>query len=221
MRIILQFIITVTFLYAHEIEYKAKVVTSKELEDIKKIDYTLYKLAIKKKSYNISKVTNFIIKHLAYKQDYLNLTLTAQARAEDNLKASLILEYIFYSPKEKKEKEREKIKIIQEITNKVKEYYNLKAKLFSLKVDLRFYKELEKRYKARKLAGVDSFEKWLEIIKKIKETNKNIIETEINLDKAKLILLSYVNKENKDFLKRMLNDLEISCCNCNRNNTSF
>ena len=211
MKIILQFIITVTFLYAYETEYKAKVVTFKELEDIKKIDYTLYKLAIKKNSYNISNVTNFIIKHLAYKQDYLNLTLTAQAIAQatnknedDNLKASLILEYIFYSPKEKKEKEKEKIKIIQEITNKVREYYNLKAKLFSLKVDLKFYKELEKRYKARKLAGVDSFEKWLEIIKKIKDTNKNIIETEINLDKAKLILLSYVKKEYKDFLKRML-----------------
>ena len=209
--ITLQFIITITFLYAYETEYKAKVVTSKELEDIKKIDYTLYKLAIKKNSYNISNVTNFIIKHLAYKQDYLNLTLTAQAIAQatnknedDNLKASLILEYIFYSPKEKKEKEKEKIKIIQEITNKVREYYNLKAKLFSLKVDLKFYKELEKRYKARKLAGVDSFEKWLEIIKKIKDTNKNIIETEINLDKAKLILLSYVKKEYKDFLKRML-----------------
>jgi len=210
-KIILQFIITVTFLYAYETEYKAKVVTFKELEDIKKIDYTLYKLAIKKNSYNISNVTNFIIKHLAYKQDYLNLTLTAQAIAQatnknedDNLKASLILEYIFYSPKEKKEKEKEKIKIIQEITNKVREYYNLKAKLFSLKVDLKFYKELEKRYKARKLAGVDSFEKWLEIIKKIKDTNKNIMETEINLDKAKLILLSYVKKEYKDFLKRML-----------------
>jgi len=207
--ITLQFIITITFLYSYE--YKAKVVTSKELEDIKKIDYTLYKLAIKKNSYNISNVTNFIIKHLAYKQDYLNLTLTAQAIAQatnknedDNLKASLTLEYVFYSPKEKKEKEKEKIKIIQEITNKVKEYYNLKAKLFSLKTDLKFYKELEKRYKARKLAGVDNFEKWLEIIKKIKDTNKNIIETEINLDKAKLILLSYVKKEYKDFLKRML-----------------
>jgi len=206
--ITLQFIITITFLYSYE--YKAKVVTPKELEDIKKIDYTLYKLAIKKNSYNISNVTNFIIKHLAYKQNYLNLTLTAQAIAQatntnagDNLKASLMLEYVF-SPKEKREKEKEKIKIMQEIINKVKEYYSLKAKLFSLKTDSKFYQELEKRYKARKIAGVDNFGKWLEIIKKIKDTNKKIVDTEINLDKAKLIILSYVKKEYKDFLKRML-----------------
>ncbi len=214
-----KFIIFLLITSCNYAAYEAKKITVENISTLETIDKNLFVLASKKNNFKLNDVANFILRNLAYKRDYSLLKITARASAraiankrdttttqeqENRLKAEILLTYPIFSPKEKYEKRKKIIETKQKIFNDTKKYFEIKADLTDLEIQKLIILKLETRNKTRKLTAVGAFEDWLKSINDLRKINKELTDAEINLNEARLILLSYVFRNKQNTLKEML-----------------
>lgn len=200
--------------------YEALSITDENRKNLKTLEERLYDLATCKESHDYIHVVNFIFKNLAYKLDYTLLKIESKATARaiqqqqnaatqytnesSKLVAEISLTYPLLDKKEDLERQKKIIDTKQSIIKDCRKYFDLKAELEALHVELDLLMNLEVRAKSRKLSGVDSFDNWLKIIKDIKSINEKITLKEIEQLEAKEILLSLVPLHVTATLEQML-----------------
>lgn len=201
--------------------YDAKIISTDDGKRLKEIDAKLYQLATTKQKYNFKKITDFIIKNLAYKRDYSMLKVDAKASArmiqndktrdatalqeeESRLKAEVLLTYPLFDPREKYERKKKIIETKQKLIGDTKKYFDSKIKLDDLEIQKLILLELEIRDKARKLTASGGFNDWLKTIENIRKVNKDIADAKVEMSESRLVLLSYVKDAAKSQLKKML-----------------
>jgi len=201
--------------------YEANSVTADEMEQLKVIDKKIYDLSVCNIDVNYVQVVQFIFLHLGYDIEFTRLKINATAKSSINSRdttrddgttsmnrnnsyVGLNLVYPLFDRKEHNDRKKEIIKVKNDITKNVKNYFKIKFELQELLTESLILKQLEIRDKARKLDGVGGFKDWLATINKIKQTKFDIGFKKLELQETKELLLNYIKPNATNKLKELL-----------------
>jgi hypothetical protein len=210
-------VVSVTFLFG----YEAKKVTTDEMRQLQVIDNKIYELSVKDVDVDYLQITRFIFLHLNYDIEFVRLKISSSANMRTNstdtirddgttsrdrntASIGINLTYPLFDRKEFNNRKKEIIKVKNDVTKNVKNYFKIKFELEELQSEALILEQLEIRDKARKLDGVGGFKDWLNTINKIKQTKFKIGFKKLELIESKQLLLNYIRPGNRTKLKEML-----------------
>lgn len=205
-------------------DYNASKITLKDLENLAKMDASIYEKSTARQRLSVDQIVNLIWVNRAIKIEPLlerfNLSVSGFAGEKSKISyyespdkyeklrpyayIGLQAEFKIIDPKEARQKKDEIRKQRMLISQMVRDFKAKKLQIFHLKNQISILHEKENRLKIRVNEAVSNFDERLKNLENLQETNEKLDIAILDLSQLQNNLIDLVNDDFKPTLKRIL-----------------